>query len=149
MDSIKILGEFSMNIFCSENGEKKLIESYTDENLVVQTGKNCLCKLISDSSLIGYQINSIAFGTGINIPDVDDVDLTPGYFIKPIENFTQNDQHEIFFNWELLTTENNGMAISEYGLYTDGGFLFARKIRSVIDKKANLLFEGDWKIKFV
>lgn len=147
MDNIRILGEFSMKTFKIIDNKKHLIESYVDKNLVVDEGRFAMCKLLSTASSV-YHISRIGFGDGMNLPDVGDGSLT-NLYLKNIIDFNYSGLKEVIFNWELLANESNGLMIREYGLFTFGGTLFSRKIRTEIEKKINIVLEGSWKIIFI
>lgn len=152
MSRISVKGIFSMNVFKIIEGKKHLIETYLDNNLVVNLGRYSLCRLLSNNAPGDYFIDQIAFGEGNVAPTTNDVTLQSlpnPYYIKPIIDYTESGLTTIIFNWELLTHEANGLMISEYGLYSHGEILFARKIRSVIEKKVNVILEGYWKIIFI
>jgi hypothetical protein len=52
-------------------------------------------------------------------------------------------------NWKLLVSEANGKAIREFGLLTEDGTLFARRIRAnPIYKESDISIEGEWIIIF-
>ena len=54
------------------------------------------------------------------------------------------------FNWELTASECTGMAITEFGLVCNDAdeTLFARRLRSPINKAEDLTFNGSWTIIF-
>ena len=145
--SINIKDVFSMNVFEIFNNKKHLIETYSDKNLVVNLGKYSLCRLLSNNTPENYYIDQMGFGEGTDDPTSGDVGLT-NQILVPIIDYTEYGLSTIIFNWELLTHEGNGMMITEYGLFTHGNILFARKIRSAIEKKVNIILEGTWKIVF-
>lgn len=146
MNNINIKGEFLMNVFKIINGEKHLIEKYSDKNLVVNTGKYALCRLLTGDNS-NFFVNEIAFGEGTSIPHETDTTLLNEYK-RNIIDYTYTDMNIVNFNWELLATEGNGLMITEYGLFANGNFLFARKVRDVIEKKIDIVLEGTWKITF-
>jgi hypothetical protein len=64
---------------------------------------------------------------------------------------------QVQFNWSLGTTEANGMAIHEFGLMSDDGTLFSRRIREdqngnpinkPINKESDISIIGQWIIIF-
>ena len=150
-NKIKISGKFHMDVFKLINGEKHLIESYDDNNLVVNTGKWCLVRMISYPwQQVKYIISRIAFGEWTAIPTIHDT-LTPfinNGFIKNIIDYEHTSQTEVIFNWELSALEANGMTIAEYGLATTD-YLFARVVRTAIQKEADIIIEGKWTIIFI
>ena len=149
MDKIKVSGEFSMNVFKIIDGKKHLIESFVDKNLVVDVGKWCLCRVISN--LQDCYVNQIGFGEGTSAPDVGDTGLTATYWIRPITSATHSTPtNEVIFNWILPSSEANGIAISEYGLFANGDYLFSRKLGTqVINKEEDIILDGTWKIIFI
>lgn len=147
MDKIKISGEFNMNVFKIINNKKHLIETYSDKNLVVDHGKQSIIKLLANDGITNY-ISQIAFGEGTVDPAAGDIDLTNKY-IKNILGYSYSGMNTIIFNWELLAIEGNGLIITEYGLFSNGDMLFARKVRSAIEKEIDIIFEGTWRISFI
>ena len=53
------------------------------------------------------------------------------------------------FSFSLSPAEANGKAISEFGLFTVSGLLFARKVRAApLYKEADISLAGTWTITF-
>jgi hypothetical protein len=144
---IKIIGDFEMDVFKIIDNEKILIEHYEDNNKVVTLGKDKLRKMLANDGTENY-ISKIAFGTDSTEPTIADTNLTDR-FIKSIISYEYTDTTSIQFNWALVAGEANGMAIYEYGLFTEDTTLFARKVRTVINKEADIVLEGYWKITFI
>jgi len=124
-----------------------LIEEWSDPNLIVIGARQQLAHVIaSGDSLL---INRIAFGTNGNVPVISDT-LISNQFVKSLSGYTFPNPGEVQFNWLLKETENNGMAISEFGLLTSDGTLFARKARSFpLNKDLDISLEGHWTISFL
>jgi hypothetical protein len=148
----------------------KIIEHYEDKNLIVNNAKLLMAHLIGGDTN-GKFITSIAFGTNGTQPTPDDTMITNA-FMKPVSNvaypgyemeevnwgpilglpndlFTEWLGYQVRFDWELLTSEDNGQAISEFGLLSGNQTLFARKNRnSPIHKAPDISIEGSWIIVF-
>jgi len=96
----------------------------------------------------GNYITSISFGTATNRPTVGDIAITDA-FTKNVSGYSFPSTTSVKFDWTLLTTEANGKAITEYGLLTQDGSLFSRKVRGVINKEADVLINGSWTITII
>lgn len=146
-DIIKIIGNFEMKMFKIINDKKILIENYKDKNKIVTLGKDILRKLIANDGTDNY-LSQIAFGTDGTEPTIADTDLTSKY-IKNLSSFSYDGETSVKFNWNLAAGEANGKAIQEYGLFSNDSVLFARKVRTVINKESDIVLEGTWKITFI
>jgi hypothetical protein len=125
----------------------KLIGQTLDGNLIVNGARFQMAHLIAGEAS-GRNIANIAFGTNGADPDPSDTVITNQYY-KPIQGFSYPDSGRVQFNWNLLVSENNGMAIMEFGLLTADGMLFARKTRvNPIYKASDISIEGHWTIIF-
>jgi len=140
-------GDFELQIF---NDKNELVGYVLEQNLIVTAGRAQMAQLIGGA---GTAVTQIAFGTGSVAPAPGDVGLT-GAFTKNITTLvpgtgvTFPTSTQARFTWTLETTENNGMSITEYGLFTLGGVLFARKVRSAIAKTSAIRIVGTWTINF-
>ncbi|MCS7317342.1 MAG: hypothetical protein NZZ41_03345 [Candidatus Dojkabacteria bacterium] len=141
-DNILLQGVFELKIF------KKgiLIENYKDKNLIVNTAKEALSKLIAGSGS-GKIITKIGFGTNGLGPTPDDTSLTSS-FVKNISSYNFPAINQVRFNWTLLDNEANGKQIREFGLICSDNTLFARKTRGVIEKADDISLQGTWTIIF-
>jgi hypothetical protein len=96
----------------------------------------------------GRHITQIAFGTSNVDPDPADSVIT-GQWKKAILGHSFPESDRVRFEWQLGVTENNGMAIREFGLLTADNALFARKTRTnPINKEPDISIEGSWTIIF-
>ncbi len=143
-DVIIVKGEFSL-VISDENGN--IIEEFLDKNLVVNVGKDSLCHLLAGAGS-GKQITKISFGTNGSGAALTDTVIT-GAFTKALGAVTYPEFNSVSFAWTLGLSENNGMAITEFGLMSNDLTLFARKVRSVINKTSSIQFDGVWKINFL
>lgn len=124
----------------------KVVDVFEENNLVVNGGRVAAAALIN-GDFTDNAVTQIGFGaSGVN-PALTDTDLT-GKFIKDLAGGIPSGDGSIIFSFSLDEEEANGMAIQEMGLFTAGGVLFARKNRSVINKTADIRFDGTWTIKF-
>jgi hypothetical protein len=144
----------------------KIIEVYEDHNLIVNNAKLLLAHLLG-GDVNGKSVTRIGFGTNGASPLPDDSALERPYF-KPVTKISYPGfiteevnwgptlglsqelrlpwyGYRVQFDWDLLTTEDNGHSISEFGLITANNTLFSRKSRSSpIVKQADISIEGSW-----
>lgn len=140
------VGTFHLKVIEDKTG--KVLEEYTERNLIVTNGKQALSKLIGGGDP-GYdkRVTQISFGTDGTAPEAGDTGITAP-FTKNIGSVTYPDNTSVVFNWSLATSEANGKAIQEFGLLCIDNTLFARRTRAVINKTSDLRLEGTWKIQF-
>jgi len=130
-----------------KNGEKELVETFVDKNLIVNGARNQMARLIGGDIQERY-ITKIALGTSNTAPTVDDTQITNA-FMKDVTGFAYPAMGQVTVVWELLTMENNGMAILEFGLVCEDNTLFSRRIRTnPIHKEEDISIEGLWTIIF-
>jgi hypothetical protein len=121
----------------------KLIEDYAEHNLIVNSARLAMTKLIAGAGS-GKNINRIALGTNGNIPVVTDTAITSPYVIN-ISSISYPANNKVEFAWYLGKNEANGKAISEFGLLCADGTLFARKSRTKpLNKESDIAIEGQW-----
>ena len=142
-DKFPMRGIFEMKVY----RKGALIERYRDENLIVNGARVQAAHLVAGDAA-GRSIARIAFGTNGTTPVDADASIT-NQFAKDVAGFEYPDMGQVTVNWELLTTEDNGQAIMEFGLLTADGTLFARKTRNnPIHKESDISIEGHWTIIF-
>ncbi|HYD66999.1 hypothetical protein [Azospirillum sp.] len=92
-------------------------------------------------------VAKIGFGTGTNPEDFNDTTLTNA-FVKPLSGFEMDPDNPrlLRFTYSLLRGEANGKAITEIGLFTEGGTLVARKVRSPIEKTPDMQIGDTWEL---
>ena len=141
VEKIQVKGIFAMNVF--KSGE--LIEEYVENNLVVNGARDQIVRMIA-GDFTNRNITSIAFGTSGTASTVDDTQIT-SQFVRAVTGFSYPAMGQVRIEWELPTTENNGMAIMEFGLLTEDGTLFARRTRAnPIYKEPDISIAGYWTI---
>ena len=142
-EKIPLRGVFGIRVYKSG----KLIEEVLDENLIVNIAREQMAHLVAGRTQ-GRHITSIAFGTSNVDPEPTDTVIT-GQWAKAIFGHSFPVSGRVRFDWRLGVTENNGMAIREFGLLTADGRLFARKTRTnPINKESDISIEGNWTIIF-
>jgi hypothetical protein len=138
-------GEFTMRVYRHVKGEKILIETYEDHNLIVDSARAAVARLIAGDGT-GKTINRIAFGTSGAVPTPDNTAIT-GAFVKTFIGHSYPVTGQVLFSWNLLTTEANGKGIREFGLLCADNTLFARKTRTKpLEKDSDISLEGEWLI---
>jgi len=122
-----------------------LIDTIIEKNLIVNGARDQVARLIA-GNVTGRSINRIAFGTNGSDPTVADTAIT-NQFVRNVKAFSYPATGQVQIDWDLPVTENNGMAIMEFGLLTADNTLFARRIRQdPIYKEADISLEGYWTI---
>jgi len=100
-------GVFEMKVFKDE----KLIDKILEENLIVNGARQQMARLIAGEGN-GRTIAKIAFGTSGTEPTPADTAIA-NQWAKTISGHSYPESGRVQFDWELLVTENNGMAILE------------------------------------
>jgi hypothetical protein len=137
-------GTFRMIVF--KGGE--LIETYEDKNLIVNGARDAVAHYLHGDFEGNLTIASIAFGTNGTAPSLTDT-VIPDAYMKPVTGYAQPETGAIQINWTLGPAECNGVAIREFGLVTEDGMLFSRKIReNPLPKESDISIEGQWTIEF-
>jgi len=131
-----------------------LIEDVEHKNLIVNGAREVMAKLVS-GVFSGRNITKIAFGESGVIPNENDTEIR-NPFLKDIHEISFPAPGEVQFDWGLTKYEANGKAICEFGLLTDDGTLFARRIREdedgnpagPINKENDISVVGQWTLVF-
>jgi hypothetical protein len=142
-DKINPTGIFELRMY-DDCG--KLLETYIDNNLIVNGGRDAIVDLIGSGDA-DKVVNTISFGTNGAAPVLTDTTIT-GAFDKAVNAVAYPATGQVRFDWSLELVENNGVTIREYGLKCDDGTLFARKTRADIAKNNTVRLEGTWTIIF-
>jgi len=138
----KVSGRLHLSVY--EQG--RLIEQIEGGNRVVGNSKLILSRLAFGDQ--AWAINQIGFGVNGEVTADSDFALTAAY-VKAITSVTYPSQRSIAFNFSLDAGEAVGKPISEMGLLSANGTLFARKTRaSPLVKTAVMAFSGSWIITF-
>jgi hypothetical protein len=126
-----------------------LVEEIDEQNLVVNTAKEQLARLIS-GDFNGRNITKISFGENGILPNEADTTITAP-FTKNISGVIYPDVGQVQFNWELTINEANGKGILEFGLICADGTLFSRRAREKgkpLNKESDISIIGQWIIIF-
>jgi len=146
-DKVSMRGILKVNVYKGEGASRKLIETFEDDNLIVNLARTSMAHLIA-GDVANRSMQSIAVGTNGNAPTVDDTEITNA-FTKNLGSITYPAVGQVRFAWNLTTAEANGKAIMEFGLLTADGNLFCRRIRTTpINKENDISLEGTWTIIF-
>jgi hypothetical protein len=138
-----LVGILSIKVIEASTG--KVVDSFTDKNLIVNGGKENITKLLGGSG--GYNLNTVGVGTNATAPDVSDTELTPsGENTVGIDGVSYPDFSTVMFEFTIGTDVANGLEINEFGLFDDAGNLFSRKVRATISKTSSIILVGTWQI---
>jgi len=143
-DNISLNGTVVFDIINAHTGE--IIEHYEDKNLVVNGGRQIVTQLLG-AATASKRLSQIGFGTNGTQPVGTDNGITGGYF-KSLGAVSYPTVSSVRFDWTLGAGEANGTAIREFGLFAVDGTQFARKVREVINKNADIILNGYWQISF-
>jgi hypothetical protein len=144
-EKIPMRGIYELRVYRNGN----LIEEYRENNHIVNGARHHAAHLFA-GDVSGMSIAKIAFGTDGTAPADANTDITDK-FEKAVTGFTYPGNGQVRANWKLLTTENNGMAIMEFGLLAADGTLLARIVRKPdkpIHKEDDISVEGSWTFVF-
>ena len=139
VDTMPMKGRFRLRAYRAG----KLVETWEDKNLIVDGARRAAAELIAGVGT-GKHIAGIAFGTRAAAPTPDDTEITEA-FVKKLDGVTFPLPGQACFSWRLDASEANGMDIIEFGLLTEDGTLWARKVREkAIPKAGDIALEGEW-----
>ena len=131
------------------NGDIRLLDNVVEHNLVVNSGRQHLAKLISGAST--SYINRIAIGPGSDPPQLTDSieQMTSrGALLFPIISSQVIDTSAVF-KWELTSAQANGMLIREFALVNTEGLMITHQVRaSSIGKEADIVVNGEYSLTF-
>lgn len=135
---MNLRGWFYMEVV--ENGE--IVYSCGRDNLIVAVGRESACHLLAGAGT-GKEVTQIGFGTGTAPVTDADTGITAGY-LKPFDAVTYPVANQVKFDWALETGENNGVDVTEYGLFSTDGTLFAKVLQPPIAKTSSVRIQGYW-----
>ncbi|WP_407122183.1 hypothetical protein [Bradyrhizobium sp. STM 3561] len=134
-------GLFTLRIY--RRGE--LVEVFEEPNLIVIGSQQAHAKLLG-GDVTGQSVTQIGFGTNGAAPVFSNTSLT-GAYAKNVDAVSYPATNQVQFAFSLGIGEANGMAISEFGLLTAGGALYARKTRSTpLNKDDDITLSGTWSV---
>lgn len=136
-------GLFLLRVYRGE----ELIDVIEEKNLIVDGSKQIHAKLLG-GAVANQSVTQIGYGTNTTPPAGGNTGLTVP-FMKALDSVTYPQTNQVSFQFSLGSSENNGASIGEFGLFTAGGVLYARKTRTTaIPKASDLSFTGSWIISF-
>lgn len=124
-----------------------LVDAMDKKNLIVVGSQQAHAKLIG-GTVANQSVTTIGFGTNATAPVFGNTVLTSP-FTKALDSVTYPATNQVQFNFSLGSAEDNGQAISEFGLLTAAGALYARIVRSAaLNKSSDISLSGSWTISF-
>ena len=136
-------GKLSYKVF--RNGV--LIEEVEENNLIVIGSQFAHAQLLG-GAFTGNNLTQFGVGTNGTSPVFANTSLTAVY-LNSLGSPTYPATNQVSFPFGLSTAEANGMAISEFGLFTAAGNLYARRVRSTpLNKLSDITVSGTWVISF-
>lgn len=125
----------------------ELVEVFEEKNLIVVGSQQVHAKLLG-GAVANQSVTQIGYGTNATAPVFGNTTLT-GAYTKNVDTVSYPASNQVQFAFSLGSGEANPMAISEFGLITAGGTLYARKVRSQpLNKDTDISFSGTWTISF-
>jgi len=125
----------------------RLIERFSDKNLIVDNSKQMHARLLGGDAT-NRTITQFGIGTNGTAPAAGNTALT-GAYLKAVDSITYPASNQVRFAFSLGAGEANGIAILEFGLLTANNTLYARKVRAqALAKESDLTLSGTWTISF-
>ncbi|KLU21977.1 hypothetical protein EOS_33080 [Caballeronia mineralivorans PML1(12)] len=127
----------------------KLIEHFEEKNLIV-IGSQQTHALLLGGSVTGQSVTQFGIGTNATAPVFGNTTLT-GQYANAITGVSYPAMNEVQFAFAMGSADTPafGMAISEFGLLTTVGTLYARKARSApLNFASDISLSGTWVISF-
>jgi hypothetical protein len=130
-----------------------------DENMIMNSARTDLAHLVVSDGAPVHAITHMAFGSAGHDPaniaspltiDPAGVALTSEIagIRQPISTFMFPAFNSVTLTAQLGANVGNGNIISEYGLITGAGSLFAKKNRGVLTKNSDLVLTINWTLVF-
>jgi hypothetical protein len=136
-------GRLQYTVF--ENGTP--IEVFDEQNLIVDNSKQVHARLLG-GDVTNRSVTQFAVGTNGTTPAGGNTSLS-GAFMKALDATSYPATNQVKFDFSLSSSEANGMAILEFGLFTAGSTLYARRVRSAaLNKDSDISISGSWTISF-
>lgn len=122
-----------------------LIEDVTQDNLIVNVGRQSLARLLGEADS-DKRVSNIGFGTA-STPVAGTQTSLENPFLKALDGVSYAGT-TASFQFTLAESENNGVTIREFGLFSNDNTIFSRIIRNPIAKTSDIRLEGVWSITF-
>lgn len=124
-----------------------LIEEDDHPNIIVDLAKEQQARLLG-GDVTNRSITKIGVGTGTAAAAAGNTALTSS-FVRAVTGVTYPAAGQVRFGFTIASGEANGKAITEFGLFTAGDVLFARRVRAgAIQKESDLTLTGTWTITY-
>ncbi|RKP44688.1 hypothetical protein D7S86_27035 [Pararobbsia silviterrae] len=126
-----------------------LIEEFDDHNLIV-IGSQATHAHLLGGDVANRSLTQIGFGTNATAEVFANAALT-GAYMNSLGTPTYPATNEVSFPFSLGSADVNafGLSISEFGLLTAGGVLYARRTRALpLNFNSDLSLSGTWVISF-
>jgi len=140
-------GFFTLEVRERKSG--KLIERFKEKNLIVIGSQPTHAALLG-GNVTNNSVTKMGFGTNGTTPIFGNTTLT-GQYQNAIVAATYPLSNQVSFQFQLGNTDPgaDGMAISEFGLFTTAGILYARKVRATpLNFNSDISLTGSWIISF-
>jgi len=125
------------------NEQNKLLWKTSSHNLIVASGYWSVAKALG--GIPNTSIAKVAIGTNGNPTQESDSQITNAVLID-IQSIEYPKIVTVRFHFEIGYSDAVGMNIREFGLLTQDGKLFSRKVREVIEKTQQFRIVGIWDI---
>lgn len=126
----------------------KEIEHVKGDNLVVDASKTPRAHLVG-GDVTNNSVSKVGFGETSTAVDPGDTGLSGSAVIKDVDAVSYPESNKVQFDFSLGGAEGNGLDIWEFGLFTTGLTLFARRVRtSALPKAADITIVGTWTLIF-
>lgn len=147
-----VRGDFALGIY--RHG--KLVQEYSDHNLVVFSGRHRLAEMAAGKST--SHISYIGVGSGNEKEKDEDTSLVEQQLF-PVTAATVTDQ-DARFDFVIGEDQANGLSIREFGLFCTDKTMFSHRVRIhvdpdtheekvlTIDKESDIEIRGYWIIHF-
>ena len=162
-------GELEVLAFDAKTG--RLVRIFRDGNIVVNLARATMAHLVSDpgASSQGYVVTTMKFGQGGHDPNNPTLPIPPTTSDTDLNDpITGNDSTQaVSFDYpdgpmgtkvrfaatipavcDINGTPPAGQAISEAGLFSDNGNMFAKKTFGILTKTEEIAFTFRWTIIF-
>lgn len=123
------------------------VERFEGPNLVVDNYKVTHARMLG-GDVANRSVTHFGVGTSGTAPAAGNTTLA-GAYTKAIDSVSYPASNSVRFAFSVAANEANGKAILEFGLFTAGGLLYARKTRTTaLNKESDISFSGTWTITF-
>lgn len=124
-----------------------LIERDDGRNKVVNLARIQMARLLGGDAA-NRSVTRIGVGVNGLPPTKDDAGIS-GAYIKDIDGVSYPTSTSVEFAFTLGSWDANLMNIMEFGLFTTGGVLVARRVRlAPLLKSPDISLSGSWKLEF-